>query len=142
MQVLKVIPYSATQLYAYESFKALFSGKEGSIGVAGRLAAGASAGMTATLVGHPEYSLMSVRQALERQHAKHKTYLKCSSIQISLWLSGNRILLASDSSAACKQLIQYLISCISNAHTSSKKTKEKVHQYCMIQWSFSIYGVL
>ncbi len=56
LQVLKVIPYSATQLYAYESFKALLSHKDGSISVWARLAAGASAGMSATLVS-PEHVL-------------------------------------------------------------------------------------
>ena len=50
LQILKVIPYSATQLYAYEVYKGLFKSKDGSIGVRGRLLAGASAGMTATLV--------------------------------------------------------------------------------------------
>ena len=57
LQVLKVIPYSATQLYAYESFKALLSHKDGSISVWGRLAAGASAGMTATLVTYSHHFL-------------------------------------------------------------------------------------
>lgn len=63
LQVLKVIPYSATQLYAYESFKLLFASKGKSIGVAGRLAAGASAGMTATLVSHPLFAGMQSLQA-------------------------------------------------------------------------------
>ena len=50
VQILKVIPYSAMQLYSYEVFKRLFSGPKGSLSVQGRLAAGACAGMTATLV--------------------------------------------------------------------------------------------
>lgn len=53
MQILKVIPYSATQLCSYELFKHLFSDKQGRVSVQGRLAAGACAGMTATLVGSP-----------------------------------------------------------------------------------------
>ena len=50
MQILKVVPYSAMQLYSYEVFKKAFSSKEGDLSVPGRLAAGACAGMTATLV--------------------------------------------------------------------------------------------
>ena len=37
VQILKVIPYSAMQLYSYEVFKRLFSGPKGSLSVQGRL---------------------------------------------------------------------------------------------------------
>lgn len=49
-QVLKVVPYSAAQLYSYEVFKTVFRGKEEKLSVPRRLAAGACAGMFATLV--------------------------------------------------------------------------------------------
>ena len=63
-QILKVIPYSATQLCAYEFFKKALTpppkeggekgGKAaGSLSVRRRLAAGAAAGMVATLATHP-----------------------------------------------------------------------------------------
>lgn len=52
-QVLRVVPYSAAQLYSYEVFKHWFSDKEGNLSVQNRLAAGAAAGMTATLLTHP-----------------------------------------------------------------------------------------
>ena len=50
MQVLRVVPYSAAQLYSYEVFKRLFQDKEGELSVERRMMAGACAGMTATLV--------------------------------------------------------------------------------------------
>ncbi|KVI11357.1 Mitochondrial carrier domain-containing protein [Cynara cardunculus var. scolymus] len=49
-QVLRILPYSAVQLFAYESYKKLYRGKDGELSVIGRLAAGASAGMTSTFV--------------------------------------------------------------------------------------------
>ena len=60
-QILKVIPYSATQLCAYEFFKKALTPKEGReegapprpLSVKRRLAAGAAAGMVATLATHP-----------------------------------------------------------------------------------------
>lgn len=52
-QVLKVVPHSAAQLYSYEVFKDFFSDEEGRLTVWRRLAAGAAAGMTATLVTFP-----------------------------------------------------------------------------------------
>lgn len=48
--MLRVVPYSAAQLYSYEVFKRVFSDKDGKLSVHRRLAAGACAGMTATLV--------------------------------------------------------------------------------------------
>ena len=53
-QVLRVVPYSAAQLYSYECFKQLFTDKTtGELNVRRRLAAGACAGMTATILTHP-----------------------------------------------------------------------------------------
>lgn len=52
-QVIRVIPYSAVQLLAYELYKKLFKGKDKELSVVGRLAAGACAGMTSTLVTYP-----------------------------------------------------------------------------------------
>jgi hypothetical protein len=49
--VLRVVPYSAAQLYSYEVFKKLFQDEEGHLTVQRRLLAGACAGMSATLVG-------------------------------------------------------------------------------------------
>uniref|UniRef100_A0A7C9EQP6 ADP,ATP carrier protein n=1 Tax=Opuntia streptacantha TaxID=393608 RepID=A0A7C9EQP6_OPUST len=49
-QVIRIIPYSAVQLFSYETYKRLFRGKDGELSVIGRLAAGACAGMTSTLV--------------------------------------------------------------------------------------------
>lgn len=51
-QVLRVVPYSAAQLYSYEVFKQWFADSDGHLTVRMRLAAGAAAGMTATLVSH------------------------------------------------------------------------------------------
>lgn len=50
VQVLRVVPYSAAQLYSYEVFKRMFQDEEGGLSVQRRLAAGACAGMAATLV--------------------------------------------------------------------------------------------
>lgn len=52
-QVIRVVPYSAVQLFAYEAYKKLFTGEDKELSVAGRLAAGACAGMTSTLVTYP-----------------------------------------------------------------------------------------
>ena len=49
-QVLRVVPYSAAQLYSYEVFKKLFADDAGELPVQRRLLAGACAGMAATLV--------------------------------------------------------------------------------------------
>ena len=78
-QVIRVIPYSAVQLFAYEIYKVtpnysirssngkyylfmseyllldsqkIFRGENGRLSVAGRLAAGAFAGMTSTFVSN------------------------------------------------------------------------------------------
>ncbi len=51
VQVLRVIPYSAVQLYSYELFKRRFQDPDtGSLSVQSRLAAGACAGMASTVV--------------------------------------------------------------------------------------------
>ncbi|KAI7839404.1 hypothetical protein COHA_006805 [Chlorella ohadii] len=52
-QVLRVVPYSAAQLYSYEVFKKLFQNDEGHLSVQRRLLAGACAGMAATLLTYP-----------------------------------------------------------------------------------------
>uniref|UniRef100_A0A6N2KJ46 Uncharacterized protein n=3 Tax=Salix viminalis TaxID=40686 RepID=A0A6N2KJ46_SALVM len=52
-QVIRIIPYSAFQLLAYETYKKLFRGKDAELSVIGRLAAGACAGMTSTFVTYP-----------------------------------------------------------------------------------------
>lgn len=52
-QVLRVVPYSAAQLYSYEVFKKVFQEEDGSLSVQRRLAAGACAGMAATLLTYP-----------------------------------------------------------------------------------------
>lgn len=49
-QVLRVVPYSAAQLYSYEVFKAWLTDENGQLSVQKRFAAGACAGMTATIV--------------------------------------------------------------------------------------------
>ncbi|KAH0940115.1 hypothetical protein HID58_007576 [Brassica napus] len=48
-QVISIVPYSAIQLYAYETYKKLFSREDGELSVLGSLGAGACAGMTSTL---------------------------------------------------------------------------------------------
>lgn len=63
-QVIRVIPYSAVQLFAYETYKKLFRGKDGELSVWGRLAAGACAGMTSTLVTYP-LDVLRLRLAVE-----------------------------------------------------------------------------
>jgi solute carrier family 25 phosphate transporter 23/24/25/41 len=52
-QVLRVVPYSAAQLYAYELFKTRFADAEGHLSVPRRLSAGACAGMAASLLTYP-----------------------------------------------------------------------------------------
>ena len=49
-QVLRVVPYSAAQLYSYETFKRMLADDDGKLSVQRRLLAGAMAGMVATLV--------------------------------------------------------------------------------------------
>nr|VDD27011.1 unnamed protein product [Brassica oleracea] len=49
-QVIRIVPYSAIQLFAYETYKKLFSREDGELSVLGSLGAGACAGMTSTLV--------------------------------------------------------------------------------------------
>ena len=50
MQILRVVPYSATQLYSYEVLKKRFQNEKGELSISSRLAAGGLAGMVATLV--------------------------------------------------------------------------------------------
>ena len=52
MQILRVVPYSATQLYSYEVLKKRFQNEKGELSISSRLAAGGLAGMVATLVSN------------------------------------------------------------------------------------------
>jgi solute carrier family 25 phosphate transporter 23/24/25/41 len=52
-QILRVVPYSATQLYAYEELKRRFADGNGQLSVPARLLAGGCAGMVATMVTYP-----------------------------------------------------------------------------------------
>lgn len=70
-QVLRVVPYSAAQLYSYEVFKRWFTDEDGRLSVQRRLAAGAAAGMTATIV--------SVKTAY-RQTNQSMQRLPCTSL--------------------------------------------------------------
>ncbi|KAJ0962528.1 hypothetical protein J5N97_027650 [Dioscorea zingiberensis] len=63
-QVIRIIPYSAVQLFAYETYKKLLKGKNGDLSVIGRLVAGACAGMTSTLVTYP-LDVLRLRLAVE-----------------------------------------------------------------------------
>ncbi|EOA20744.1 hypothetical protein CARUB_v10001070mg [Capsella rubella] len=63
-QVIRIIPYSAVQLFAYETYKKLFRGKDGQLTVLGRLGAGACAGMTSTLITYP-LDVLRLRLAVE-----------------------------------------------------------------------------
>ncbi|KAJ6840284.1 putative thylakoid ADP,ATP carrier protein, chloroplastic [Iris pallida] len=63
-QVIRIIPYSAVQLFAYEVYKKLFSKKDGELSVFGRLFAGACAGMTSTFVTYP-LDVLRLRLAVE-----------------------------------------------------------------------------
>lgn len=63
-QVIRIIPYSAVQLFAYEVYKKLFRKKDAELSVLGRLAAGACAGMTSTLMTYP-LDVLRLRLAVE-----------------------------------------------------------------------------
>ncbi|KHN11891.1 Thylakoid ADP,ATP carrier protein, chloroplastic [Glycine soja] len=63
-QVIRVVPYSAVQLFAYEIYKKIFKGENGELSVAGRLAAGAFAGMTSTFITYP-LDVLRLRLAVE-----------------------------------------------------------------------------
>ncbi|KAG7549127.1 Mitochondrial carrier domain superfamily [Arabidopsis thaliana x Arabidopsis arenosa] len=63
-QVIRIVPYSAVQLFAYETYKKLFRGKDGQLSVLGRLGAGACAGMTSTLITYP-LDVLRLRLAVE-----------------------------------------------------------------------------
>ncbi|KAH1162685.1 hypothetical protein GYH30_001261, partial [Glycine max] len=59
-QLIRVIPYSAVQLFAYEIYKKIFKGNDGELSVVGRLAAGTFADMISTFViVEPGYRTMS-----------------------------------------------------------------------------------
>ncbi|XP_043726161.1 probable envelope ADP,ATP carrier protein, chloroplastic [Telopea speciosissima] len=63
-QVIRIIPYSAVQLFSYEIYKKLFKGENGELSIIGRLAAGACAGMTSTFVTYP-LDVLRLRLAVE-----------------------------------------------------------------------------
>ncbi|MQL83874.1 hypothetical protein Taro_016374 [Colocasia esculenta] len=63
-QIIRIIPYSAMQLFSYEVYKKLLKGTDGGLSVLGRLAAGACAGMTSTLITHP-LDVLRLRLAVE-----------------------------------------------------------------------------
>lgn len=63
-QVIRVIPYSAVQLFTYEVYKKILRKKDGQLSVIGRLVAGACAGMTSTLVTYP-LDVLRLRLAVE-----------------------------------------------------------------------------
>ncbi|XP_061366120.1 thylakoid ADP,ATP carrier protein, chloroplastic-like isoform X2 [Gastrolobium bilobum] len=63
-QVIRVIPYSAVQLFAYEIYKKIFREQNGELSVVGRLTAGAFAGMTSTFITYP-LDVLRLRLAVE-----------------------------------------------------------------------------
>ncbi|GJP85139.1 hypothetical protein CLOP_g15233 [Closterium sp. NIES-67] len=63
-QVMRIVPYSAVQLFAYELYKKQFRGSSKELSVPARLAAGACAGMTSTLVTYP-LDVLRLRMALD-----------------------------------------------------------------------------
>ncbi|ERN09795.1 hypothetical protein AMTRI_Chr08g159470 [Amborella trichopoda] len=63
-QVIRIIPYTVVQLFSYEVYKKLFRREDGELSVVGRLAAGACAGMTSTLVTYP-LDVLRLRLAVE-----------------------------------------------------------------------------
>eukprot|EP00803_Ostreobium_quekettii_P000180 evm.model.scf_708.1 EVM.evm.TU.scf_708.1 scf_708:23400-32549(-) len=63
-QVLRVVPYSATQLASYEALKHLIRQENGELPVFSRLCAGAGAGLLATLVTYP-LDTLRVRLAVD-----------------------------------------------------------------------------
>ncbi|TVU22574.1 hypothetical protein EJB05_32284, partial [Eragrostis curvula] len=67
-QVIRIIPYSAVQLFSYEVYKKIFRTKDGELTVFGRLAAGACAGMTSTLVTYP-LDVLRLRLAVQSGHS-------------------------------------------------------------------------
>jgi len=67
-QVIRIIPYSAVQLFSYEVYKKIFRTKDGELSVFGRLAAGACAGMTSTLVTYP-LDVLRLRLAVQSGHS-------------------------------------------------------------------------
>lgn len=61
---MRIIPYSAVQLFSYEVYKKVFSSKDGELSVVGRLFAGACAGMTSTFLTYP-LDVLRLRLAVE-----------------------------------------------------------------------------
>ncbi|PIA32214.1 hypothetical protein AQUCO_04500067v1 [Aquilegia coerulea] len=63
-QIIRIIPYSAVHLFAYEAYKKLLRDADGELSVVGRLVAGACAGMTSTLATYP-LDVLILRLAVE-----------------------------------------------------------------------------
>uniref|UniRef100_A0A0E0MUB6 Uncharacterized protein n=1 Tax=Oryza rufipogon TaxID=4529 RepID=A0A0E0MUB6_ORYRU len=68
LEVIRIVPYSAVQLFSYEVYKKFFRRKDGELTVFGRLAAGACAGMTSTLVTYP-LDVLRLRLAVQSGHS-------------------------------------------------------------------------
>uniref|UniRef100_A0A251UGW5 Putative carrier protein n=1 Tax=Helianthus annuus TaxID=4232 RepID=A0A251UGW5_HELAN len=62
IQVVRVLPYSAVQLFAYDTYKRLFRGTNSELSLIGRLSAGA--GMTSTFVTYP-LDILRLRLAVD-----------------------------------------------------------------------------
>ncbi|KAJ0559379.1 putative mitochondrial carrier protein [Helianthus annuus] len=62
IQVVRVLPYSAVQLFAYDTYKRLFRGTNSELSRIGRLSAGA--GMTSTFVTYP-LDILRLRLAVD-----------------------------------------------------------------------------
>ncbi|RLN03379.1 uncharacterized protein C2845_PM13G08600 [Panicum miliaceum] len=67
-QVIRIIPYSAVQLFSYEVYKKVFRRKDGELSVFGRLAAGVCGGMISTLVIYP-LDVLRLRLAVQSGHS-------------------------------------------------------------------------
>uniref|UniRef100_A0A7S0MXV0 ADP,ATP carrier protein n=1 Tax=Pyramimonas obovata TaxID=1411642 RepID=A0A7S0MXV0_9CHLO len=63
--LIRIVPYSSTQLSANDFYKRLLAGEGGELSVAARLTSGACAGMTATALTHP-LDTVRLRLALPR----------------------------------------------------------------------------
>ncbi len=74
MQILRVVPYSATQLYSYEVLKKRFQNEKGELSISSRLAAGALAGMVATLVSCLYKMLHGILPAADAHQLMHMAY--------------------------------------------------------------------
>ncbi|XP_066311491.1 thylakoid ADP,ATP carrier protein, chloroplastic-like [Miscanthus floridulus] len=67
VQVIRIIPYSAVQLFSYEVYEKIFHRKEGQLSLFGSLAAGACTGMTSTC-NLPPTGCSPLRLAVQSGH--------------------------------------------------------------------------